>query len=122
MASPKLDFCTYRVRGLSPDLDEATLRCIVSLGVGEEILYTSLAPDPYGPKRSARTGTITWNKVPDRLKGLSRNDSDTTKFSESAAEDVAITIDSHFRGLTPLNAGSIGDDGAVMYAYDTKSV
>lgn len=122
MASPKLDFCTYRVHGWSPDLDEATLRRIVPLGVGEGILYTSLAPDLYRPRTSARTGTITWNRVPDRIKGLSLNESDTINLSGSAAEDSATTIDSHFRGLTPLNAGSIRDESAVMYAQDTKRV
>ena len=122
MASPKLDFCTFRVHGRSADLNETTLRTIVSLGVGEGLLYTSLAPDPYRPRTSARTGTITWNQVPDRIKELSLNESDTIDVSGIAAEDSATTIDSHFRGLTPLNAGSIGDDGAVMYAQDTKRV
>lgn len=123
MASPELQFCTHRFCNLPSGLDETALRALVPLDQDERILFSSLSPD-YDASRLSQTGTITWNTTPSHLVRLAVEDSTTTNITVGSGNlgdgpEVFTTrgnegtVDSHFRGLTPLNPSPVKDELAV---------
>lgn len=125
MASPELPFCTCRFQYLPSHLNDENLRSIIRLGPGERVMYSSLSADEYASNQSLKTGTITWNVVPQVIKELSLGDFDTLQLRSNIpisgdGNDIIATlgnatIDSHLMGLTPLHSSSTENNDSVTY-------
>jgi hypothetical protein len=107
---------TYRVRGIpSAFTEDDTRELLCSIlkrdHTDPEPRVYSLGPDPYSLEHAeAQVATVTFKVPPEILSGT--RDEWTWPATELEASDgkpvtSSITIDSHFRGFTPLN--SIGD-------------
>ena len=115
MANPSYDR-TYRVRGIPAGFarrdTEDLLRSLFKRdGVDLQLGVHSLSPDPYSSRRRPpQVATVAFVSVPGELSGV--KDEWTLPIPHLRSSDggpaiSSITIDTHFRGFTPLS--SIGD-------------
>lgn len=100
-----------RVRGLpsNRNIDEVTSLLESSLQVGAEasgLKITSLAEDPYQAKRQVAT-LVFLKSIPPLFDASTANEWSITN-SESDG-DQALTLDTHFRGLTALNTPRLNE-------------
>ena len=127
-ASPPLPFATYRLRNIPPTFSKADLENVIPTDdESEKIIGSSLSPDVYNTSISAQVGTLTFKTIPQALKGLERSESGSTKIAitqsggpqdasgTSSQENVAVAVDSHFTGFTPLNGCAVEEGAMVEY-------
>ncbi|KAL8738211.1 MAG: hypothetical protein Q9181_000982 [Wetmoreana brouardii] len=130
MASPELPFCTYRFHNVPKGFDKTALKAIIHLHQDEKAVSASLAPDYDVSRQGCQVGTVTWSTTPSELKDLASEASETLEVASDLAKSRIhievpmheVTIDSHFRGLTPLSADPVGDEQAVEYVWLRKAM
>lgn len=132
-ASPSLLFATYRLRDVPSSFEETDLTGVIPLhGESEWIVWSSLCPDIYPAQASSQVGTLTFNTTPHAMRDLkpSKNESRTIHHphetgqnagTKTSQEGVAITVDSHFTGFTPLNRCAEGNESTVEYVTSVQS-
>ena len=124
MASPELPYCTYRFCKVPAHLDVLALEATIPLEKDESVVSSSLSRDH--DVVTFQTGTVTWNKVPRYLRGFVPDDLTAFRLSthpdtrgdptrSTVVQGDEIEIDSHFRGLTPLNPDPEKGEQTVEY-------
>ncbi len=132
-ASPSLSFATYRVRNIPSSFEKTDLTAIIPLhDESEWIVRSSLSPDIYTAQPSTQVGTLTFNTTPRAMKDLksSKNESRTIHIPHNNGRDagatllqdrVALTVDSHFTGFTPLNSCAENDESTIEYVISAQT-
>ena len=129
MASPELPYCTYRFCKVPAHFDVVGLNAIIPLEKDEWVLSSSLSTDHN--MVTFQIGTVTWNKTPHYLRGLVPDDltafrlsthpniqRDPTRYTATQGDEIE--VDSHFRGLTPLNADPEKGEKTVEYVQQAE--
>ena len=132
-ASPSLSFATYRLRNIPSSFDKTDFTGIIPLhDESEWIVRSSLSPDIYTTQASTQVGTLTFNTTPRAMKDLksSKNESRTINIPHNNGRDagvklsqdkVAVTVDSHFTGFTPLNRCAKDNESTVEYVVSVQT-
>jgi hypothetical protein len=113
MASSSSYDKTYRVRGIPEGLTEHDTKLLLGSiwdpgAENPKPRVHSLAPDPYSFGHDVfYVATVTFKQIPQRF--LGSQDEWTLlvpgrKGPSGESQDLSLTIDSHFRGFTPLNS------------------
>ena len=132
-ASPSLSFATYRLRNIPSSFEKTDFTGIIPLhDESEWIVRSSLSPDIYTAQASTQVGTLTFNTTPRAMKDLksSKNENRTIYIpynngrdagAKLSQDEVALTVDSHFTGFTPLNECAKNDESTIEYVISVRT-
>ena len=132
-ASPPLLFATYRLRNIPCNFRRSDLeRVIPTHDESEKIVGSSISPDVYNTQDSAQVGTLTFKTIPQATKDLKLGENGSAAVpiarngprdagATSSQENVAVAVDSHFTGFTPLNSCAVDEGSIVEYLVSVES-
>jgi hypothetical protein len=116
---------TYRVQGIPAGFDKIEIGELICLTLDEDGVLDirptvhSLCPNPQPCQSSCQTATVSFEAVPQRLLDT-QEECSLLKSGDPNNEghSSSVTIDSHFRGFTPLN---FVKDGEHIIEYKLQS-